>query len=269
VKPFYALLLPVLILACLSSCTQKQYYAPGLYQNDVQNMYKPHSKDSVKSRFYATGVLLSQSGAGGQGTSTSGLLNIYRAHTIPHFNFSYGAIGYLGSYDRNYVDLNNPANSVVVNKSFAGYGLNGSTSFYLSTRKVDFRIIGVDLVYTHEGGDFLSFRKAQVGKPNVFSAAQAGMFTYGIFTEITVRPNNNVNFGFKLFVNNVTGDISRQLNSINDPYNLGYISNGSSTYIGYTSYVGYKHFTLQNTISIGGSNNSLGNAIQLGLGYRF
>lgn len=254
-KHFYTAACALLFCLALSSCSYK-YYAPGLYQNDVQNMLKPHSRDSVKNRTYASGTLLSQDGAHGQGSSTSGLLNIYRAHTIPHFNFAYGALAYAGSYQRdNYVD-----NTIIstTHKSFTGYGFNGSTSFYVSNGKVDFRIIGVDLVYTHEGGDFLAFRKAVANDPNVLSAPQASMFSYSIFSESTFKLNQDINIGLKFFVNRVTGNINQRLHA------------GSGlTSVGGAGYFGIKRFTIQSSVALSSSRAFLSGALQIGLNYGF
>jgi hypothetical protein len=62
-----------------------------------------------------------------------------------------GLLGYTGVYTQTQTTTTGTATSnLFINKSFSGYGFNGSTSFYLSTKKTDFRIIGVDLSYTHE-----------------------------------------------------------------------------------------------------------------------
>lgn len=228
-------------------------------------MIKPHSKDSVKTRIYASGAYLAQSGAGGQGSSNSGVLNIYQSRTIPHFNFSYGVLGYTGVYTQTQsTTTGNTTSNLFINKSFSGYGFNGSTSFYLSTKKTDFRIIGVDLSYTHEGGDFLAFRKAQVGQPDVQSAAQPQLFSYGIFSEFVVKPNETTNFGLKLFVNHTTGQINRDLRPVGNGYN----PNTSSTF-GFTSFVGYRHFNFHTTFALGSIYGFRTGASQLGLAYKF
>jgi hypothetical protein len=263
-KKYLSLTLFITITAVISSCT-RSYYAPGLYHNDVQFMIKPHSKDSVKTRVYASGVYLAQNGAGSQGGSQSGLLNIYRSHTLPHFNLSYGALGYTGVYSRTKTEDNGTI-SPLVNKSFYGYGLNGSGSFYLSTRKTDFRIIGIDLTYSHESGSFLAFRKAQVGQPNVSSAAQDGMFSYGIFTEVIIKPGANTNFGFKLFVNQTPGNITRDLNRVDEDL---HVHTESSAMLGLTSFIGYKHFNFHTTMASGTTVGDISGAVQFGLAYKF
>jgi hypothetical protein len=253
-KHLYTAAYTLLFCLALSSCSYK-YYAPGLYQNDVQNMLKPHSKDTVKNRTYATGTLLTQGGAAGQGNSTSGLLNIYRAHTIRHFNFAYGALGYAGSYQKD-----NYENQTLVNtthKSFLGYGFNGSTSWYVSGGNVDFRIIGVDLVYTHESGDFLAFRKSVAGQPGVLSATQATMFSYSVFSEATFKLDEDFNLCLKFFASRVTGNINQ------------YLHNSNATVAGGTGYLSFKRFTIHSTVALGGNNITPNAALQMGLTYGF
>jgi hypothetical protein len=216
-------------------------------------MIKPHSKDSVKSRFYASGVLLSQSGGGGDGTSNAELLNVYRSNTIPHLNFSYGAIAFAGNYSASHVDSVGR-----IKKSFYGYGFNGSASFYVNAGPIDWRVIGFEMVYTHEAGEYLAFRKSEVGLPNIFSAPEADLSTYGIFTEFILRPNKRWNFAYKIFVARTTGQVNQDL--YNEP--------GSAVF-GSTFSIGFKQFNLQETLAFGQTHTYMNAAAQLGLTYRF
>jgi hypothetical protein len=247
----YTFFLVAAILA-LSSCLTR-HYGPGQYQNDIQNMIKSYSKDSVKSRFYASGEILSQSGAAGTGNSNSWLANVYYSNTIPHFNFSYGALAFTGNYAKGMADTLVKPN----NKKFYGYGFNGSTSFYLSGRNIDWRVIGADFVYTHESGEYLQFRRSVYRLPNVLSAPEADMFTYAIFTEFSWKPNRNFNIGYKMFYTKVTGTINRDLHNLPGP-----------TTVGSTAIIGYRQFSMQLTTSLGTGLNPSG-GVQFGLIYGF
>lgn len=256
-------LLIAAVATCFSSCTTR-YYAPGLYQNDVQYMFKPHSQDSVKSRVYVSGALLTQSGAGGEGSSTSGLLNIYQAHTLKNVNLAYGVIGYTGAYSRNNQsfsgDSNLPDLEDHVYKSFTGYGFNGSASVYFNNKNVDFRVLGVDLTYTHESGDYLAYRKAIYDIPGVLSSPRANMFTYGIFSEYVFHPRPTIDFGFKVFFNKTTGAVNRDLQD----YGGGFNSFGG------TVFSHFDHLNVSGTFGFNGNNGAgLGAALQLGVGYNF
>jgi len=216
-------------------------------------MLKPHSKDSVKTKVYASAVFLEHDDLFNRGSSSAGLLNIYRSHTIPHFNFSYGVLGFAGRY-KEQTDIPLQFN----HKSFNGFGFNGSTSYYTSTRKADWRLIGVDLVYTHESGNYLNYRRSIAGNVDVASSTQAGMFSYGIFSEVLIRQTTNFNFGFKLFVNKMTGRLVEK-DDIRNTY--GTTSSGGTVLFGYKMFTGY--------ISSAASGDYSGGSVQVGLGYRF
>jgi len=139
-KPLYVIAAALLYIS-LSSC-QKHFYAPAIYQNDVLYMQKPHSKDSVKTAIYATGSYLTQENSNSNGTLQSGVLNIYRSHTIPNFNLSYGLLGFAGSYTKDSKDNYMTTNT----KSFTGLGINTSVSYYKNYDHLDWRVVGVDMV---------------------------------------------------------------------------------------------------------------------------
>nr|WP_294948331.1 hypothetical protein [uncultured Mucilaginibacter sp.] len=258
-RNLHTVIIAVILVGTLSSCTRR-YYAPGLFQNDVQLMMKPHSQDSAKSKVYINGALLTQSGASGQGNSTSGLLNVYRSHTLQNFNLSYGALAYTGNYTR---DINtggsNNTPAEHISKSFSGYGFNGSASVYFSSGKVDFRVLGADVVYTHEGGDYLAFRKSVYGHADVFSSPRAEMFTYGIFTEYVFHLQPQLNFGFKFFFNKVTGQVNRDLQD----YGNGFNTFGSSVF------AEFNRINVHGTFSFNSNNGAVGAGSQLGVGYSF
>ncbi|TSD67369.1 hypothetical protein FFF34_008245 [Inquilinus sp. KBS0705] len=242
----------LLLSMAVSSCSER-FYGPALYQNDVQQMIKPHSKDSVKTRLYGSGTLLMHDNMFNQTDDTkAGLLNIYRSHTVPHFNFSYGVLGFAGTYKEQV-----SAKPAVSNKAFTGFGFNGSASYYVSTKKTDWRLIGVDMVYTQEGGDYLAYRRAVANQPDVYSATQAGMFSYGIFSEMLIRLNKDVNIGAKLFINKTTGQLVKK-----DTYNYyGASTSGATISLGYKMLTGY--------LTSATSSNLSGGSVQVGLACRF
>lgn len=260
------LFLAIIIAATLSSCS-KQYYAPGLFQNDVQLMIKPQSQDSVKSKVYISGVLLTQSGASGQGSSTSGLLNLYQSHTLKNVNLSYGVLGYTGNYSRNESSTTNNSSGQTsttethISKSFTGYGFNGSASVYFSNALVDFRVLGADLVYTHESGDYLAFRRSVFGQPGILSSPRADMITYGIFTEYVFHPKADLNFGFKVFFNKTTGKVNQDLQNAVNSYENGFYTTGGSLF------AEFNRINVHATAAF--ASNLIAGGIQLGVGYSF
>ena len=263
-KLTFSLLTIIILPGVFTSCS-KQYYAPGLYQNDVQLMMKPQSQDSAKRKIYIAGALVEQSGAGGQGDATSGVLNIYQSHTFKNVNLSYGVLGYTGNYSRNESSSTTNSNgttttnNINISKGFTGYGFNGSLSFYFSNELCDFRILGADLIYTKESGDYLAFRRSVYGQPNIISSPRSEMLTYGIFTEYVFHPKKDLNVGFKVFLNKVTGRINRDLND-NGP---GFNTTGGSLF------AEFNHINVHTTFAFSSGVYSLGAGVQLGAGYSF
>ncbi|RFZ94446.1 hypothetical protein D0C36_02530 [Mucilaginibacter conchicola] len=216
-------------------------------------MVKPHSKDSVRNRFYASGTYLNQGGANGQGDLKSGLLNVYRSNTLNHFNFSYGALVYTGSYKRGMYDslMNTPS------KTFGGYGFNGSASVYTATRITDWRF-GVDLSYIRESGQYLDFRRSVYGMPGVNASNQSHLIGLGVFTEFVTRISPSFNIGVKAFVNNtLSSPLKRDLSD----------ETGSGHTVGSNISLGYKQYTVR--LSGAFSGNFVNSASQLGLTYGF
>ncbi|MBL4676603.1 MAG: hypothetical protein JKY70_10425 [Mucilaginibacter sp.] len=246
--------IPTVLLAvfALSSCSTR-YYAPALYQNDIQYMVKPHSKDSVRTRFYASGTFFDHGGANGQGEIRGGLLNIYRSHTIKDYNFSYGAIAYTGSYKRGMDD------SIMTppSKTLRGYGFNGSASFYSATKITDWRF-GIDLSYIHETGDYLAFRRSVIDVPGVNSSGQNELWGLGVFSEFIIRLSEDFNFGMKFFLNNTLNSAIKSTPEI---------GSGNMYTVGDNISLGYKQFT--GRMSAAFSGNFSNAAAQLGLTYRF
>lgn len=256
----------IIIASFLSSCS-KQYYAPGLYQNDVQLMMKPQSQDSAKRRIYIAGTLVEQSGASGQGDVTGGVFNVYQSHTFKNVNLSYGALAYVGNYSRNETSSSSDGsggtvtNDIHISKGFTGYGFNGSLSFFFSNELCDFRVLGADLVYTKESGDYLAFRRSVYGQQDILSSPRREMITYGIFTEYVFHPKKDLNVGFKIFHNKVTGQINRDLKD----YGSGFNTSGG------TVFAEFNDINVHSTLGYSSNSNitGVGISFQLGAGYSF
>ncbi|MEO7881370.1 hypothetical protein [Mucilaginibacter sp.] len=230
-------------------------------------MMKPHSQDSAKRKIYVAGTLVEQSGANGQGAASSGVLNVYQSHTFKNVNLSYGALAFAGNYSRNETSSSSNStggttnNDVHISKGFIGYGFNGSLSFYFSNAVCDFRVLGADLVYTKESGDYLAFRRSVYGQPDILSSPRSEMLTYGIFTEYVFHPKADLNVGFKIFLNKVTGQINRDLND----YGSGFNTTGGTLFAEFNRINVHTTFAFSSNSYVTG----LGLGIQLGAGYSF
>lgn len=200
-KPY---LVVVVLLLLFSSCA-RHYYPSAMFQNDVQYMAKPHSSDSVLHGTYASGAFLTTFNTGNISESgAAGLLNVYRSHTLKHpdLSVSYGVLGFAGNYYGHMAD--NPDG---LNKSFYGLGANFSISPYIKGENVDWHIIGLDLVYTKEFGDYAAFRQKGINTENYIFYRKTDLFTYGIFTEAIAKVSPKVALAFKIGLNNTPGEM--------------------------------------------------------------
>lgn len=207
------LLLLALAATMLSSCSTR-YLTHPLFQSDMQYMNKPMSTDSVRHATYAFGTLALATGDKDFTTSSaSGILNFYQSYTFkqPNISLSYGVIGAAGSYEQ--AEINNQPK---FSKSFQSIGGNFSAAFYLPRKQVDWRVIGVDLVYNKEFGDYARLRKNLTNRGYYDFISPTGLFTYGIFTEVAVKPSDKVSLMFKVGFNNSPGQPHELHNS---PFN--------------------------------------------------
>jgi hypothetical protein len=248
-KTLNILILAVAICIAVSSCTTR-IYPPALFQNDIQLMEKPHSTDEQKSATYVSGSYLLQDNMASYGALQSGLLNIYHSETVPNINYSYGVLGFAGTFTRD------STNTIIDNKAFMGLGVNGSVSYYKNYGKIDWRIVGMDAVYTKEFGDYLAFRKAVAQNPDVITTTQSGLFSFAIFSEVIGKPSPDVNIGGRLFFSKTAGRVNRDLQRDSFLDDMA----------GITGFVGYKrvsgHLTLTSTRAMFYSS------MQIGLSYK-
>jgi hypothetical protein len=197
-KPY---LFTAALLLVFSSCTQ-HYYPSAMFQNDVQYMSKPYSEDSVRHGTYVSGTYMVELNSDNLDDSeTAGLLNIYQSYTLknPNLNISYGVLGFAGNYTGN-------NNQFGFDKSFYGLGANFSISPYINKGNVDWRIIGLDLVYTKEFGDYAAFRNRMPDTEDLTFYRKTNLFTFGLFTEAMIKVSPAVSLAFKVGLNNTPGE---------------------------------------------------------------
>ncbi len=247
----------ILLFCC--SCSS-QYYVPALYSNDVLEMSKPHSKDSVKHAIYVQGNYFIAASNGPSIISNyynnqGGSFNAYRANTFNNFCIAYGILGFIGDYSvsADGGDLNNRA--AKVNKSFYGYGINTSASYFTTSGNVDIRLIGLDMVYTHEFGDYADFRKQGANNNGIY-IPQTSLFTYSFFTEVSIK-KNDITENIKYSLDFTPGNVSSTLN------------NGEALRsMSLSMTQGYKRVNFIARFSVGVASKPIGNGIHFGFNYR-
>lgn len=200
--PLFFCLLGVAIT--ISSCNE-HVYAPAMHHADIAYLPKPVVSDTAKSSTYISGGLVQDFSPNYSDDLVSGQLNLSRGHAFHHFNLAYGAFGSFGSYNNSELQPNDPY--YFKNKFFGAVGGRLSGNAVISTRKIDFRIIGFEAAYSHEFGDYLSFRRAVTNMPKFYTDTRTDLFTLGATTEMIFKSRSQENqFGFRFFWGGTFGD---------------------------------------------------------------
>lgn len=231
-------------------------YGPALYRSDIAYLPKPLSSDSSHHANYVSAALYSSSGAEPTNDNdelTRGELSIGQGFTFSHFNVGYSVFGTLGDYN-NYTDPSGPSASFS-SKFFGAAGGRFSTDAFVTLGRVDIRLIGFEMAYSHEFGDYAVYRK-EVNTPNIYTNNRTDLLTLGGTSEVIWHSSDpNIQFGLRLFIGNTLG---------NDKYYypntiLTYYNDGIGASLAYFMQI-HRYFF------VGELNNTGG---QLRLGLRF
>ncbi|BAO76213.1 hypothetical protein [Winogradskyella sp. PG-2] len=136
-------------------------------------------------------------------------MNAHRSITRKYFNFYYGLGGTIGKYK-----FDKPINETVSNNPKTFYNLNSKTGINLNlpTKKMDWRVIGIELTYNYEFGPYqnalenvrnsnedpslLIFNKKSIlaynfGSEAVFKLTSGNTFSFGYYIgELLNRTDN-------------------------------------------------------------------------------
>jgi hypothetical protein len=184
-------------------------YGPALYGHDISYQPKPLSNDSVHHANYAS-ISLSSGEAPNTFNSRDGIksaqVNIGQGFTFNHLNLSYAAFGDAGTYNNQTILESGQANYFNT-KSFGNIGGRFSVNTFLTSGNVDIRVIGFEMAYSHEFGDYAAYRKSVNGQSNYFINSQTDLVTLGGTTEVIWHSAQKpLQFGFRLFIGQTLGD---------------------------------------------------------------
>lgn len=196
-------------MLALSSCSK--IYTPVLYHQDIAYMPKPASFDSVSTRVYASVGGAVRTDTYFEDMIYSGQADLSVGHTFKNFNLAYGAFGELGDYKNSNQDHDNP--NYFSDRTYGAIGGRFSANLYKKIDRVDFRYIGVEAAYSHEFGDFTTFKKNLQPESNYYVDQRINLFTMGLTTEVVFHPANNIKLqhGFRVFLGVTLGH--NELNS--------------------------------------------------------
>jgi hypothetical protein len=197
-------ILPILFAALAVSSCGEHVYAPALHHSDIAYLPKPVSADTNKSANYVSAGVTFDTNVNPLDDVISGQFNLSRANTFNNFNIAYGAFGVLGNYHNGELQETDPY--YFKNKFFGAGGARLSGDYFIKGRHIDFRIIGFEAVYSHEFGDYASFRRTVTNQPEFFTDTRTDLFTLGGTSELIFHTNHAQNkFGFRLFVGGTFG----------------------------------------------------------------
>jgi len=157
--------------------------------------------DTTKTVQYLAGAVTFDNGAAGANDNvTIAQLNYSRAHTFDFINVAYGGYGFGGSYVNNTYTAND--SYYFSHKSFFGLGGRASANFFIPTGRADIRLLGVEMSYSKEFGDYLAYRRLVRDQPGFTIDDRSALFTGGLTTEVIWHgaKNRSTQFGFRLFV---------------------------------------------------------------------
>lgn len=216
-----------LFLSLLNSCSSPQAlvkrYKPSMVSIGLTYMPKPSSFDSAATANYVSGGFMQgiQTSEGGTNPEDDlinlGQLSFSRGHRYKNINYAYGADVFAGSYQNKSVENDDP--NYFKSKSVQGYELKSSVNVFQTYRTFDLRLLGIDLAYSKEYGDYAKFRQQTPTTENVFVIPATGLFSAAINTEVIFRAplGRMIRYGFRLSLKQTFGALN--YNGIFNQYN--------------------------------------------------
>jgi hypothetical protein len=162
----------VVISIGVSSCTSYAYYQSPLQANAYGYKSIPTNTDSIRSATYVQGgISLGGANVYYQDGNNSFMAGLHRSHNFGRFQAYYGIRGVLGSYridsvhnstgrlfHNDYLD-EDLINANAKNKFYGAAGAFGALNYLSDTRWGEWRILGAELAWDKEFGEYLDFRK--------------------------------------------------------------------------------------------------------------
>lgn len=136
-----------------------------------------------------------------------GQISLSRAHQLQKLNFAYGIDAYSGAYRNKFLEQGDADH--FESKSISGLHLKTSINTFKSVSQLELRLIGLELAYSKEFGDFSRFRSDIPGRENFYSLPKTGLFSAGLSSELLWRRTRS-RYGFKLNLINTFGSLDYQ-----------------------------------------------------------
>ena len=187
----------------LSACSH--IYSPAFYHQDIAYQPKPASFDSVKSATYISGGINLSTNSNLNDDQTAGEIDISEGHSFKNFNLAYGAFGAYGDYQNSAISKGDA--NYFTEKYYGVIGGRASANFTFPQGNADIRLIGFEVAYSHEFGDYAAYRRYLNNQPNFYVDPRTDLFTAGLTSEVIFHKRNDPNFqqGIRLFVGGTFG----------------------------------------------------------------
>jgi hypothetical protein len=187
----------------LASCSH--VYVPALYHQDIAYQPKPASFDTAKAATYISGGLNMYTNSNYNDFLVSGQFNLSRGYVFNNFNLAYGAFGVFGDYQNSAISRDEA--NYFSDKSFGAVGGRFSMNAFVNSGRADFRFIGVEMAYSHEFGQYTSFRQNVNRQTGYFVDPRTDLFSIGLTTEVIFHNRNDSDFqnGIRGFLGTTLG----------------------------------------------------------------
>lgn len=212
-KRLYGFLFILLLSSCYTGEPLVKRYKPAMVSIGLTYMPKPSSFDSSATANYLSGGLMqgTQTSEGGTRPSEDlinlGQLSFSRGHRYKNINYAYGADVFAGTYENMSVEKEDP--SYFKSKSVLGFELKSSVNLFHTYKTFDIRVIGLDLAYSREYGDFAKFRQVMPTSENLYVIPATGLFSAALNSEIICSEQfwKVTRYGIRLSLKQTFGDL--------------------------------------------------------------
>ncbi|MXV14681.1 hypothetical protein [Hufsiella ginkgonis] len=190
------MLIPAFLAQAFCGCgigaVLTHYVRPPLLRGDQAYQPRPISQDSLHhTANYVSGFIGSrEESLTGEITSFGGL-NYSRGHVMKHLNISYGGSAFFGNFYTNKIDQANP--NYFKRKTFSAFQAASGINTFVSSRYTDFRLIGLNVSYTKESGDFAALRKQVLTAGDFYTIPGTSIFSAALSTEVAQRSRKSGN----------------------------------------------------------------------------
>ena len=225
----------VLVVSICGACGVDRIYTSGSYGALKSYKARPEYQGQNEYATYISAGIRNgkhrQSNPDSDDRKTIFALSAHRAHTTKHWNYYYGAGLNYGSYRFNegYSEfLESDASS-----DFYALTAFGGINYTISRPKIDYRLLGFEFSYTHEGGayqdDLSALRRITASNSSILVFNKRNLPAFNLYSELLFKLNTENSLGIEFYGGEVL---------VSDPE-----LDRSASFAGYTLSYRHKQYT--------------------------